>query len=106
MNSVVVSFGEGHEYEVRVAPAALAAQDAQAARQWFDREFVELECSPSNPVGKLLIVDQILNVAKYAGENAFMHGGNNWSASFARNALKALDRDFVRVDTRAFAMSY
>jgi hypothetical protein len=106
MNSVVVSFGEGHEYEVRVAPAALAAQDAQAARQWFDREFVELECSPSNPVGKLLIVDQILNVAKYAGENAFMHGGNNWTADFACNTLKALDRDFARIDTQAFAMSY
>ncbi len=106
MNNVVVSFGEGREYEFRVTQADLAAQDADAARQWFEHEFVVLECTPSNPVGKLLIVDQILNVAKYAGENAFMHGGNNWTSVFACATLKMLGRNFVRIDTRAFALSY
>ncbi len=105
MNTVTVSFGSGREYELRVADQALAAQDAQGARDWLEHEFIELECTPDNPVGKLLLVDQIINVAKCAGENAFMRA-NGWTGDFARCTLKALDCDSVRIDTQGFTLSY
>ncbi|MCX9157127.1 hypothetical protein OPU71_13420 [Niveibacterium sp. 24ML] len=105
MNTVIVSFGEGLDYIFEVSEAELAALAPRAARQWFDREFVELECTPSNPMGKLLIVDQILNVAKYGGEQQFA-SASNWARNFAVHACSAVGRPHVRVDTAGWAISY
>ena len=33
----------------------MAAHTADAARQWFDREFIALECDVPSPIGKVLI---------------------------------------------------
>ena len=64
---IIVSFGKDAEYEYRLsAPGA-----AEEARQWFDREFVKLECDVATPTGKILAVDRILSVAKYAGNDRF-----------------------------------
>ncbi len=49
----------------------MAAHTADAARQWFDREFVALECDVPSPIGKVLIADRVLSVAKYAGAERF-----------------------------------
>ncbi|WP_374402228.1 hypothetical protein [Niveibacterium sp.] len=105
MNTLIVSFGDGRDYEFTVNDDTLDALDNRAPRQWFDREFVELECTPSNPMGKLLIVDQILNVAKYGGETRFARP-NEWAQRFAENTLKAVGRPHVRVDTAGWAISY
>ncbi len=105
MNTLIVSFGDGRDYEFAVNDDTLDALDNRAPRQWFDREFVELECTPSNPMGKLLIVDQILNVAKYGGETRFAQS-NEWAQRFAENTLKAVGRPHVRVDTADWAISY
>lgn len=105
MNTLIVSFGDGRDYEFHVDDHELDALDDRAPRQWFDREFVELECTPSNPMGKLLIVDQILNVAKYGGESRFANH-DAWAKRFAAHALKAVGRPHVRVDTSGWAISY
>lgn len=105
MNILIVSFGEGRDYALQVSDDALADVESRAARQWFDREFVELECTPSNPMGKLLIVDQILNVGKYGGEARFAQPGE-WANTYARNALKVVGRAHVRVDTAGWSISY
>ncbi|GAA5185088.1 hypothetical protein GCM10025771_40690 [Niveibacterium umoris] len=105
MNILIVSFGEGRDYEFHASDDELAAIETRAARQWFDREFVELECTPTNPMGKLLIVDQILNVGKYGGEARFAQPGD-WAVVYARNTLKIVGRPHVRVDTAGWAISY
>jgi hypothetical protein len=103
--NVTVAFGKDREYEFAFPDTELAGSTAEAARRWFDNEFAALECEPSNPMGKVLIIDKILNVAQYGGEKRFVDG-KEWAATFARNAALALGRDTVRVDVGAFTIGY
>jgi hypothetical protein len=102
---VIVSFGPGAEFEYRIPVVDLAGHTADAARQWFDREFVALECDVPSPIGKVLIADRVLSVAKYAGAERFREQ-QDWAAEFARNTAVMLDRDLVRVDVPNYTVGY
>lgn len=102
---VIVMFGKDNQYEFKLADTELAGRSAEDARRWFDKEFTDLECEPSNPVGKVLIIDKILSVARYAGEARFQEG-KGWAHEFVRNAAMALGRDTIRVDVASFSISY
>lgn len=102
---VIVSFGKGTDVEHRFTAEDLAAVSADAARMWFDREFVELECDVASPVGKILLADRVLSVAKYAGERRFREQ-HDWAAQFARNAAKLLGRELIRVDVANYTIGY
>ncbi len=102
---VIVAFGKDKEYEFKMSDADLAGRSAEEARRWFDKEFTDLECEPSNPVGKVLIIDKILSVARYGGEERFA-SGKGWASDFARYAALALGRDMIRVDVQTFTISY
>ena len=102
---VIVSFGPGTEFEFKVPAAEVAGQSADAARQWFDREFVALECDVPSPIGKVLIADRVLSVAKYAGVQRFREQ-RDWAEEFARNAAVMLGRDLVRVDVPNYTVGY
>lgn len=102
---VIVSFGEGREFEFKLPSAETQAVTADDARQWFDREFVALECDLPTPIGKLLLADRILSVAKYAGEQRFTED-HGWAEEFARNAAALLGREVVRVDVPNFSVGY
>jgi hypothetical protein len=102
---VIVSFGPGTEFEFKVPAADLAGHTADAARQWFDREFVALECDVPSPIGKVLIADRVLSVAKYAGAERFREQPG-WANEFARNTATMLDRDLVRVDVPNYTVGY
>lgn len=105
IHNVKVIFGKGREYDFTMHAAELNGQSAEQARRWFDVEFKELECEPSNPVGKVLIIDKILNVAKYGSEQRFQEG-KEWAKTFARNTALALGRDTIRVDVSEFVIGY
>jgi hypothetical protein len=94
---VIVSFGADEEFEFQLSPADLAGTTANEARQWFEREFAALECDVATPIGKVLLADFILSVAKYAGERRF-RGQRAWAEQFARNAAVLLARELIRVD--------
>lgn len=102
---VIVSFAKGKEYEFKMLDSELAGRSAEEARRWFDKEFTDLECEPSNPVGKVLIIDKILSVARYGGEARFVDGGG-WAQEFSKFAALALGRDTIRVDVSTFTISY
>lgn len=102
---VKVVFGKDKEYELKLTEADLAGRSAEEARRWFDKEFSDLECEPSNPVGKVLIIDKILSVARYGGEKRFALG-KEWAQDFALYAALALGRDTICVDTVSFSISY
>lgn len=102
---VIVSFGPGAEFEYHVPAAEVAGQSADAARQWFDQEFVALECDVPSPIGKVLIADRVLSVAKYAGARRFRERPE-WAGEFARNAAIMLGRDLVRVDVPNYTVGY
>ena len=54
-------------------------------------------------VGKVLVLDVILNVAKYGGEQRFAQGGE-WARRFASCVAVALDRPVVRIDVPGFVV--
>jgi len=95
--TLTVVFGTGKEFGFTIGDAELAAVTEDAGWRWFDREYAELDCQASSPVGKVLVIDKILNVAKFSGENRFA-SQPEWAQAFARHAGRLLDRDKVRVD--------
>lgn len=98
---VIVSFGKDKEFEYKLAGGA----PADEARQWFDREFTALECDVATPTGKILAVDRILSVAKYAGEARFLEQ-RTWAEQFAKNTAAILGRELIRVDVEHYIIGY
>lgn len=100
---VTVTFGEGREYELTLHSADLDGLTKEGARDWLAGEFDALECTPSNPMGKVLVMDMILNVAKYGGEHRFSTG-SEWARRFASAVAVVLDRPVVAVDVAGFTV--
>ncbi|MCC4113758.1 hypothetical protein LLG90_00170 [Aromatoleum toluclasticum] len=98
-----VVFGAEREYETIVSDADAASLAKDQARAWLSGEFERLECTPSNPMGKILVLDMILNVAKYGGEERFKERGD-WAKQFAVATAVALGRPTVRVDVQNFVV--
>lgn len=100
-HTITVVFGPGREYEFVVHDQNKASMAKDQARAWLAHEFEALECTPSNPMGKILVLDMILNVGKYGGEERFKQGGE-WARRFATAVAVSLDRPAIKVDVAAF----
>jgi hypothetical protein len=100
---ITVSFGANRDYELTVHDEDIAGLSKDQARAWLAREFEVLECTPSNPMGKILVLDMILNVAKYGGEERFKEAGE-WAKQFAAAVGRALERPAIRVDVAGFVV--
>jgi len=95
--AVTVSFGPNAEYEFKVQDQEVDSLPRDEATQWLHGAFEALECAPRNPMGKILLLDVILDVAKYSGEDRFADG-DDWARRFARCCAAALKRDTIRID--------
>lgn len=94
MSSIVnVVFDRTHEYEL-IAHAGMSRDEAG---QWLNAQWEELECETTNPMGKVLVLDKILGIAKYAGEKRFAEA-NEWAKHYANAVAAVLQRPAVRVD--------
>jgi hypothetical protein len=102
---VIVSFGKDNEFEFKLASADVEKQSVDTARQWFDREFVELECDVASPIGKVLTADRVLSVAKYSGARRF-RDESGWAAEYAKNTAALLGRDVIKVDVPNYTVGY
>jgi len=102
---VIVSFGTGKDYVYEFAQADLDESTPDAARRWIDREFAALNGEPATAVGKVLIIDKILDIARDGGESRFV-GGAAWATIFARYTALALGRETIRVDVEALSIVY
>lgn len=98
-----VVYSPQSEYELSVREDEKGGMDKKQAQQWLSDQFEELECTPSNPMGKVLMLDMILNVAKYAGEERFRARGQ-WAQEFAVAVAAGLGRKVVRIDVPAFTV--
>jgi hypothetical protein len=96
-SQVVVAFARGNEYEFHVSDQDIAACGREEGNRWLDQEWVDLDCIPTNPVGKILLLDKVLCVAKYAGERQFTRNAE-WAKLYARAVASVLDRPSIRVD--------
>lgn len=101
--TVIVFFGENREYEFAVHDADVVGLAKDQARAWLSKEFEDLECTPSNPMGKVLVLDMILNVAKYGGEQRFKQAGD-WAKKFAAVTAVTLQRPVMKVDVANFVV--
>lgn len=104
-HQVIVSFGNERDFEYKLTDADVKGRTADEARRWFAREFETLECDVAAPIGKVLLVDLILSVAKYAGERCFREQPE-WADDFAKNAAVLLGRDLIRVDVASYTVGY
>lgn len=103
--NVIVSFGQDHDFEFRFTADELAGRKPDEARKWFAQQFEALECDVPSSIGKLLLVDLILSVAKYGGERRFREH-QDWANEFAQNAAVLLGRNVVRVDVANYTVGY
>ena len=95
--TVTVSFGPNSEYDFKFLDAEVQQLVREDASRWLQQEFDTLDCSPRNPVGKILLLDVILDVARYGGESRFAAVGD-WARHFALCCAATLKRETIRVD--------
>jgi hypothetical protein len=103
--NVFVNFGTGKDYEFQFEAGEPMGRAMEDARHWLDEQYVKLECEPVNPMGKTLIIDKVLIIAKAVGEKPFA-GNDPWAQQFARSAALALGRDTVRIDVAGFTVGH
>ena len=77
---------------------------ADAARQWLDEQFTQMDCEPLRATGKLLLADKVLVVARDAGPRLLNDAA--WGTQFARAASAVLGKPVVVVDLSSMAISY
>lgn len=94
---VTVSFARNRDYEFRIPSGEKNPRTADDAQVWLGQQFEEFGCTPRSMVGKVLILDKVLEVARAAGEKRFAEGGD-WAERYARAVIAALGREAVRVD--------
>jgi hypothetical protein len=75
-----------------------------AARAWLDRQFVDLDCDPLRPTGKVLTADKVVVIAQAAGPAKF--SDEAWAQEFARATSAALGKPVVHVDVPSLSISY
>jgi hypothetical protein len=69
----------------------------ETAVRWLDGQWDALGCETANPMGKVLLLDKILCVARYAGERR-LAGEDAWSRDYADAVATLLERPVVRID--------
>jgi len=95
--NVTVSFSRDRQYEFKFLDNDRNLLTPTEAQEWLDHEWEDLDCVPTNPVGKVLRLDKVLLVAQYAGERRFADAGE-WAQRYARAVVSVLSRDNVLVD--------
>jgi len=101
--TVIVAFARDREYELRITAGDAPLPTAQEGDLWLTRQFEELGCIPRSMVGKVLVLDKVLEVAREAGEKRFAVDVA-WAERYARAVLATLNRQSVRVDIEGNAV--
>lgn len=99
--SVVLKSGE--RFDFPLAADQLAGIDPVAARHWIGEEFVKAGLEPPNPMGKMLLVDQILLLAANF-KPADYHPATPAVHQFLCAALKAMGRPSLTIDLQSYRL--
>ena len=102
---VTIVTGQGERYEFDLLAADFAGLDARKAQEWLGQEFEAAGCVPTNPVGKLLLADKILCLAKTQNESAYAEP-TPWVRSFVRAAAAAIGRAVLTIDLGTHSLGY
>ncbi len=94
-----VTFGRDRDYEFRLHESDTAGVERDEAQRWFDEQYVSLGCEPINPMGKVLLSDKLLSVARAVGAEAFSKD-TDWFRSFARYAAVLVGKPNVTINVQ------
>ncbi len=99
--SVVLKSGE--RFNFPIGADEMAAFDARAARHWIGEEFAKAGLENPNPMGKMLLVDQILLLAGNF-KAADFHPATPELRRFLGAALNAMGRPTLTIDLQAYKL--
>jgi hypothetical protein len=102
---IIISFGNDSDFEFDLSSDQLIGRNTSDAHRWFAREFEDLDCPITNPIGKVLLVDLIISVARDSGADRF-RDHPDWAGEYARNAAVLLQRELIRVDIPNATVGY
>lgn len=93
---VTLNFGPEQvlEVPVNVVTSTLGALNA---REWFEDAWVRLECEPTRPSGKVLLLDKILSVSEALGYPLLVQSDGH-AMELATQIALALNRPVITVD--------
>ena len=100
---VSVKFSESQRYEFTLPERELAGLTPESARRWLGQQFRDMGCEPTNPTGKVLLIDRILGVAKAIGAESFAQDASA-AREFARNAVVAFEKNAISVDLSSLSV--
>ncbi|MEN9384308.1 MAG: hypothetical protein RI959_1761 [Pseudomonadota bacterium] len=104
-SQVIVSWGDAQTYALDLDEVQPMPHDL--AREWLDQQFVQLECEPLRPTGKVLLADKVLSVAMAAGQPRFAEEQYRpWAKAFARAVTAVLVKPVVRIDVPSMAVTF
>ena len=96
-HEVSVVLKNGERYNFPIAAGELEAIEPRAARQWIGEQFAKAGLENPNPMGKLLLVDQILAMADNF-KAADYHPATPDVHRFLVTALRAMARPTLTID--------
>ena len=102
-HQVSVVLKNGKRYDFPLGADDLAAFDPASAREWIHQAFLDAGLESPNPMGKLLLVDQILLLAlnfKPADYKPLTPEARRFLCA----ALKAMDRPTLTIDLAAYRL--
>lgn len=100
---IIVSFGGGRSCTLEAATGDIGGFGEDEARAWLADAFDALGCEPSNPMGKVLVVDLVLGVARAAGEQGFA-ARPDWAKQYAAAVARLRNGPAMEVDVAAWVV--
>lgn len=100
-----IIFADGVQVDYQLSDADIVAVDGQVAHAWLDREYEAAGCVPNNPVGKLLMADKILGLAKSQSQRSF-DPPSPWVKDFLRASAAALARPVITIDIGRYTLGF
>lgn len=99
--SVVLKSGERHDFSL--SADELSAFDAASARHWIGEAFVSAGLETPNPMGKMLLIDQILLLAQNVKPSDYAPLSPD-TRRFLSAALQAMGRPTLTIDLAAYKL--
>lgn len=102
-HEVSVVLKNGERFNFPIGADEMASFDAQSARQWIGESFVQAGLENPNPMGKMLLVDQILLLAANVKDGDY-HPATPEVRRLLVAALIAMARPTLTIDLQAYKL--
>jgi hypothetical protein len=100
---VTVILKDGESYDFHLTESELSMFSPESAQGWLAREFEAAGCEPTNPVGKVLLVDRILLLAGSRSKSEWEQR-SQWVKQFVCAAARAIGRPALTIDTARYSL--